>query len=203
VNAQCTFLKDELCATLNSDPFSIILTIWTSLQLVWVVMLLTVQLLQVGRGLTTYEAMSPNKPYGGHANQAALSFITTGDPSMQSAQISAGDRGPDPAVGPGHGHGHRHGGALEAWKRLLGIDTFMTVAVGGRGSNRQRHHVSRNPFSKGCVTNCADFWSDETPIFGSRETGLAKLGGERVDYNSMYEVPDSMGYVAVHGDDDV
>jgi len=144
--------------------------------------------------------MTGHKPHG-HANQAAMSFITTGDPSMSSAQISASERGPDPAVERPHNHA-RHG-AFDAWKRLLGIDTFMTVAVGGRGAPGQRTTVNRNPFSKGCFTNCADFWADDTPIFGSRDTGQAKLGGERVDYTSMYEVPAGAGYVPVHGDDDV
>jgi hypothetical protein len=199
VGAQCTFLKDGLCATFSADPFSIIITFWTALQLVWVTMLLTVQLLQVARGLTTYEAMNPNKPRG-PINQAAMSFVATGDVSMSSAQVDAGGRGPDPTGERPHNHAHHS--ALDAWKRLLGIDTFMAV-VGGGGSQRQRTAVNRNPFSKGCFTNCADFWADDTPIFGSRETGQAKFGGERVDYHSMYEVPAGAGYVAVHGDDHV
>jgi hypothetical protein len=210
INPQCTFLKEDMCATYNSDPFSIILTIWTTMQLVWVTMLLTVQLLQIARGLTTYEAMVGHKPHS-HAGQAAMSFVTTGDTSMTSAQITSADRGPDPAAShdhsePGHshaGHSHAHGGGmLEAWKRLLGVDTFMAVAVHGRGAQQNRQQVNRNPFSKGCMTNCKDFWADETPVFGSREAGVARLGGERVDYNRMYEVPAGMGYVAVNNADD-
>lgn len=212
INPQCTFLKAELCATYDSDPFSIIITIWASLQLVWVIMLLTVQLLQIARGLTTYEAMHGSKPHSSAA-QAGMSFITTGDPSMSSAQITSANRGPDPAAPHNHsGHGHSHaghshgGGVFAAWKRLLGVDTFMAVAVHGRGAakqnSNQQQQAGRNPFSKGCLTNCKDFWADDTPVFGSREVGVAKLGGERVDYSRMYEVPGGMGYAAVSSVDD-
>jgi len=138
-----------------------------------------------------------------------MSFITTGDPSMSSAQITSANRGPDPAAheDPHAGHNHPPGqhphGALDAWKRLLGVDTFMAVAVHGRGAQQGQQQINRNPFSKGCITNCKDFWADETPLFGSREGGVARLGGERVDYNHMYEVPAGMGYIAVNAEDEV
>ncbi|KAF2665673.1 palmitoyltransferas-like protein akr1 [Microthyrium microscopicum] len=207
LEAKCTFLNDELCATYNSDPFTVILTIWATLQLVWVSMLLIVQLLQIARGLTTYEAMAPKHASHSPMGQSAMSFVTTGDPSLSSAQISATDRGPDPAVPPAnatnaHNHAH-HGGLLDTWKRLLGIDTFVAVALHGRGSPEASRQINRNPFSKGCFTNCADFWQDDTPYFGSRESGQAKLGGERVDYSAMYDLPAGPGYMAVGTDDDV
>jgi palmitoyltransferase len=196
-DAQCTILKADLCATVNADTYTIILTIWATLQLIWVVMLLTVQLLQIGRGLTTFEAMQPSKP---HAVQPFTSFVTTGDPSLSSAGMDSGNRGPDPAAPPGHVH---KPGALEAWKRLLGVDAFVAVALHGRGSP-QANQASRyrNPFSRGCITNCKDFWADDGPLFGSRDSGAAKFGGETVDYTNMYEVPQAMGYAPVQGEDD-
>lgn len=172
---------------------------WAALQLVWVTMLVTVQLLQIARGLTTYEAMAPSKPHS-HTQQLN-SFVTTGDPSISAAGLGPGNRGPDPVV-DGH-HGHKHTSPMDAWKRLLGVDTFLAVAIHGRGSPQANQAAkSSNPFSRGCITNCKDFWMDDGPIFGSRDSGRSKFGGETVDYTSMYEVPLAMGYAPVHGDDD-
>jgi hypothetical protein len=197
----CTFLQADLCATYTSSPFAVILTIWTALQLVWVTMLVTVQLLQIARGLTTYEAMKPSKP------APLTSFMTTGDPSMGNAGIDAANRGPDPVGHEGHNHGpggHKHTDGFEAWKRLLGVDTFIAVALHGRGSP-QANAASRykNPFSRGCITNCQDFWNDAGPVFGSKENGSARFGGERVNYLDMYETPEGMGYAPVSADDEV
>jgi palmitoyltransferase ZDHHC13/17 len=169
-------------------------------------MLLTVQLLQIARGLTTYEAMQPSKPTSPAAQQLT-SFVTTGDPSLSTAGLGAGNRGPDPAASGGaaggHDHPHKHRGPLEAWKKLLGVDTFVAVALHGRGTPQANAAARyRNPFSRGCVTNCKDFWADEGPLFGSRESGTARFGGETVDYTSMYEVPQGMGYAPVQGDEE-
>lgn len=48
---------------------------------------------------------------------------------------------------------------------------------------------ARNPFSKGCVTNCKDFWLDPAPVFGKGQIGHGMLGGEVVNYARMYESP--------------
>jgi hypothetical protein len=173
-------------------------------------MLAIVQLLQIARGLTTYEAMNIHKHGGshghghghghGHAGDGLTSFITTGNTSMETAQLTSGDRGPNPVV-PAHPHPHK-GGCLESWKRLLGIDTFIAVALHGQGSVQARQNrANRNPFSRGILQNCADFWYDGAPIFGSRETGATKLGGERVDYTMLYEAPVS-GYVPIGADEE-
>jgi palmitoyltransferase ZDHHC13/17 len=172
-------------------------------------MLITVQLLQIARGLTTYEAMTPHK----HKHSSPLasevtSFVTTGDPSISAAGLGPNNRGPDPAVETAHAHSHK-GGFLETWKRLLGIDTFVAVALHGRGAPSGPNsgavsHSHKNPFSRGCFGNCQDFWMDEGPWFGSRESGRATFGGERVDYTSMYDVPsvgNGRGYVSVSGGD--
>ena len=73
---------------------------------------------------------------------------------------------------------------------MLGIDTFMATAMFGSKTNRQQQVASRsNPFSRGILRNCQDFWLDPAPIFGSRINGEAMLSGNKVDYTSMYEVP--------------
>lgn len=63
----------------------------------------------------------------------------------------------------------------------------MATAQEGLGDRRAARY--RNPFSRGIVTNCRDFWCDSAPYFGRREPGFAMLGGEVVNYNNMYEVP--------------
>jgi palmitoyltransferase len=189
----CTFISPGVfCATLQADPFTLIITLWTGLQLVWVAMLLTVQLLQIARGLTTYEAMTPPKPLA-HRGPA---LVTTTDANLSTPSGSAAAA--DPHAGHNHGPGgHKHG-PLDAWKRLLGVDTFMAVAVQGRGAKQgPRSAVLRNPFSRGFLTNCSDFWVSGEPWFASQEQGAARLGGERVNYTDMYEVPSAPGYVAV------
>lgn len=53
----------------------------------------------------------------------------------------------------------------------------------------QRRRVGGNPWSRGVVTNCKDFWCDGAPIFQKKESGFARLAGDRVDYTRLYEVP--------------
>ncbi|KAK5631795.1 hypothetical protein RRF57_007509 [Xylaria bambusicola] len=51
----------------------------------------------------------------------------------------------------------------------------------------------KNPYSKGYVQNCSDFWCDPSPMFGRRGNGDAMLGGERINYTEVYESPSAMG----------
>lgn len=180
----------------------LIITLWAALQLVWVAMLLTVQLLQIARGLTTYEAMTPPKPSLAHRGAPA---VVTGAPDLSPAGGSSSQPA-DPHAGHNHGPGgHKHG-PLEAWKRLLGVDTFVAVAVQGRGGGKPqqgaRSAVVRNPFSRGVLANCSDFWLSGEPWFASQEQGAARLGGERVNYTDMYEAPSAPGYVPVRTAED-
>jgi hypothetical protein len=173
-SVECKVLSDDLCKILHKDPFTIVLSIWTAFQLSWVTMLLVVQLIQIARNLTTYESMR------GHLNSntpadALNSFVTTGDTSQD---VSSGEGTPRP---------NPQQSIWEQWKRLLGLDTFVTIALRGSQANQPRRRG--NPFSRGVVTNCKDFFCDSAPIFKPRESGYAKLGGERVDYTRMYEGP--------------
>ena len=197
----CNVLSPDLCKSLNKDPFTIILSIWAAFQLTWVSMLLCVQLLQIARNLTTYESMR------GHLNshtaaEAVTSFVTTGDTSQD---VTGGAAGTGPAGGaPSNGFGSgadtadapkrpqpKHS-VWEQWKRLLGLDTFVAIAFHGSGGEQRRaqRRARGNPFSRGVVTNCKDFWCDGQPVFGKREGGFARLGGERVDYTRLYDIND-------------
>lgn len=157
------------------------------MQLVWVSMLLIVQLVQVARGLTTYEAMSHHSHKHG-AGDALTSFVTSGTTNMDAAGLTGAGRGPDPAV-PAPPHRPVKHGCLENWKRMLGIDTFLATALFGSRAAEAQALSRKNPFSRGFVQNLRDFWCDPAPLFGSRVNGQAMLDGERVDYTMLYEVP--------------
>ncbi|KAF2259862.1 palmitoyltransferas-like protein akr1 [Lojkania enalia] len=185
---QCNVLSDDLCKILNKDPFTIVLSIWTVLQLTWVTMLLVVQLLQVARNLTTYESMRGHLTSHTPAD-ALTSFVTTGDTSQDVADGSA------PTAGFGSGQDTGEGARKkpqkhsnwEHWKRLLGLDTFVATAL--QGSQASQARQQGNPFSRGVITNCKDFWCDGAPLFKRKESGYARIGGDRVDYTRLYEVP--------------
>jgi hypothetical protein len=188
--AECTLLAYDLCSIFNKDPFTIVLSIWASFQLTWVSMLLVVQLIQVARNLTTYESMR------GHLNshtpaEALNTFVTTGDTSQDVAPGATGETANGFGSGQDTGEGAKRKqpkrSIWDQWKRLLGLDTFVTIALNGSQAPEARNRG--NPFSRGVFTNCKDFFCDGAPVFKGKESGYARLGGERVDYTRLYEVP--------------
>ncbi|KAI8938443.1 hypothetical protein NX059_004335 [Plenodomus lindquistii] len=202
-DVECAVLSDDLCKIYNKDPFTIVVAIWAALQMTWVTMLLCVQLLQIARNLTTYESMR------GHLHShtpadALTSFVTTGDTS-QDVTHSAGGSAPTNGFGSGQDIGEvpkvtePRASVWDQWKRLLGLDTFLTIALqGSRANQPAAARPQKNPFSKGIIVNCKDFWCDGSPVFGRKEGGFAMLGGERVDYTRMFEVP-RMRYASSRG----
>ena len=148
-------------------------------------MLLTVQLIQIARAVTTYESMRGSLHHTSQVSEVATSMMISGTTSMSGAQVTSSGMGPDPAV-PGH-RPRRKEGFFAQWKKLLGLDTFVATAQGTAGSRKKG-----NPFSRGVITNCNDFWCDQAPYFGKRETGAAMLGGDLVNYTRMYETPPRM-----------
>jgi palmitoyltransferase ZDHHC13/17 len=170
-----------------------VLMIWTTLQLTWVSMLLFVQLVQISRAMTTYENMrgSPHS-HGSRASEAITSALAAGTLSMGGAQLGDDGRAYDPALPsphtPGHHHHHKEG-CFAQWKKILGVDTFVETARHGYEGSSSRSRRNRNPFSRGCIHNCTDFWCDPAPIFGKRENGTAMLGGEVINYTKIYETP--------------
>ncbi|KAL4819028.1 Palmitoyltransferase akr1 [Aspergillus spinulosporus] len=186
----CNILNDQICSFVLRDTFTLLLDVWIAIQLVWVTMLGVVQLVQVSRNQTTYENMRGHSLDRGHSSSRAFaSAVTAGTTSLDAAGLSASGQGPNPALAQG---GHRHrGGCLKQWSSLLGFDTFFATARDGLRDG-PRAARPRNPFSRGVVTNCRDFWCDPAPYFGKREPGSAMLGGEIVNYNRMYEPPSRM-----------
>ena len=148
-------------------------------------MLLFVHLTQVARAITTFETMKGQGQVG-----PIMTAMATGTMSVDGAQIGASGSGPD-AVG-GHAHQKKKEGCLAQWTKLLGLDTFYTIAFQGYKGSKDKRAPSQksqsNPFSRGLFRNCQDFWMDG-PIFGYKTSGRALLGGEDIDYTSMYDVP--------------
>ncbi|KAI6785261.1 Palmitoyltransferase-like protein [Emericellopsis cladophorae] len=179
----CNVLSDNLCKIVNADAYSMVLSLWATLQLTWVTMLLFTQSFQVARAMTTYENM-----YGVHDSVGGLAFTSTGhplDPNHPSVSAPGG-------AGVG-GHNHKaKGGKIKQWGRLLGIDPFLETIAGRGAVGGGKRKQKKNPYSRGLIANCKDFWCDPAPVFGRRENGVAALGGERVDYTMMYESPTMM-----------
>lgn len=180
----CRILSEAICDVILRDNFTVILTIWVTLQLTWVTMLLFVQCIQIARAITTYESMRGLPEHTAHASETITAAITSGSLSMSGAQLPSGNTG-----GAHHGHAHREG-FLGQWKKLLGLDAFVATAQSeiNKGTSQRR----RNPYSRGLWMNCQDFWCDPAPIFGKREVGSALLDGEVINYTRMYESPPIM-----------
>ncbi|KAI4279235.1 MAG: hypothetical protein L6R38_005087 [Xanthoria sp. 2 TBL-2021] len=196
-NVECNLLSEELCSLVLRDSFTVVLGIWCTLQLTWMVMLFVVQSVQIARALTTYESMHGHLQRSSPAAQVITSAITAGTMSASGASLTTTGMGPDPAVSDGsEDHAHRHkAGCFAQWKTLLGLDTFIATATG-----RSRPRKRGNPFSRGIITNCKDFWFDPAPYFGRRETGSAMLDGEVIDYTRMNETPTKMRMRRSRGD---
>ena len=139
-------------------------------------MLLFVQCVQISRATTTYEAMRGHFVPESRASEALTAALTSGSTSMDGAQLAR----------PRRGRKHSDG-FFAQWKKLLGLDAFMTTAQQGIDGSMTRRR--QNPYSRGIYTNCRDFWCDPGPLFGKRETGEALLDGDVVDYTKLYETP--------------
>ena len=127
---------------------------------------------------------------GGGAGEVLTAAVTAGATSMDGAQLPGGSGSSSATVAHAH-PARRDGGWFAQWKKLLGLATFMATAhsAGSGGGGGLAGRRRGNPFSRGIVTNCRDFWCDPAPVFRPRETGAAFLDGEVVNYARMYEPP--------------
>lgn len=142
-------------------------------------MLLFTQMFLIARAQTTWESMRRSVHHPTPAVDMITSAVTAGSTSLEGAQIA----------GPGLSSNrenaqlrHKHEGCFARWKKLLGLDTFVATASG-------KATKKRNPFSRGLITNCKDFWCDPAPYLRRRENGVAMLDGDVVNYTMMYEPP--------------
>ena len=174
----CNILTPPLCSLVLRDPWTVTLTLWATLQLTWVTLLLVVQTLQISKNQTTYENMkrhSHQHPQpSSHVPHSALP-TSLNDTAAATSSLHPTPRRPDTC--------------LKRWKKLLGLDTFLATAQDGLTDPNYRHDRLGNPFSRGVLGNCRDFWADPAPVFGRRLNGDGYLGGEVVNYARMYETP--------------
>lgn len=184
----CNILSDALCQLVSRDTFTVVLAIWVTLQLLWVTMLLVVQFVQIARAQTTYESMRSRTHPSSQAAVAITSALSSGATTMSGAQTDPSGRGPNPAMGSTVDRPRpKKEGYFSQWQKLLGLDAFVATAS-GKVQSRKRG----NPWSRGIITNCKDFWCDPAPYLGRRETGVAMLGGEIINYTRIYETPPRM-----------
>lgn len=174
----CNILPDEPCEYLNRDSFTVLLAAWISIHMIWVTMLLVTQLFLIARGQTTWESMRGSSHRLSHTAATVTSAVTAGSTSLEAAGLDAAAP-PPTAVSQ---QGRRRDGWFASVKKLFGLDTFMNTASGKAAQKS-------NPFSRGSVANCRDFWCDPAPIFKMRENGAAMLDGEIVNYTMMYDPP--------------
>jgi ankyrin repeat protein len=180
----CNILTPPLCSLVLRDPWTVTLTLWTTLQLTWVTLLLVVQSVQISKNQTTYENMKR------HSHHHPPSHIPSGATSLNDTAAAASSL---------HTAPRKPDGCLRRWKKLLGLDTFMATAQDGLTDPNYRQDRG-NPFSRGILGNCRDFWCDPAPIVGRRLNGDGYLGGEVVNYARLYETPlrmRSSGYTSV------
>lgn len=198
---ECSIFGPDVCQIVNADTFTLLVTIWANLQLTWVGMLLFVQFVQVAQAMTTYENM-----FGiSHASTSSLTsaFTSTGAPLDPGSLPPSGTSAhPDASAGHGHKHGGGGGGGLlKMMTKLLGVDAFVETATGrGAVAGNNKKRKGKNPYNKGCLTNCKDFWCDSAPFFTPRENGVATLNGHVVNYTEMYETPSLMQLPGRGGD---
>lgn len=149
-------------------------------------MLLFVQLTQIARAMTTWEAMRNN-----HAGPL-VTALTTGSTSQEGGSIGASGSGPTTGTPRNNTAGQES--CFAQWKRLLGVDTFVATALHGSRAQEVLAQRRENPFTKGVMRNCADFWCDGEgggveSMFGGKELGMGLLGGVKVDYRKLFDLP--------------
>ena len=190
-DSTCNLLPPYLCTFVLRDTWTITLAIWTLMQMVWISMLVVVQSIQIAKNITTYENMkrhdhsipldNPTAHGPSHlplhnARPATLganpAITSLNDTAAAATRVRPVPRAPD--------------GMCAKLKKTLGIDVFFaTASDASAGKIKDRS----NPFSRGVVGNCKDFWCDPAPIFKTRIAGQSYLGGDVIDYYSMYERP--------------
>ncbi|KAI0263246.1 ankyrin [Gloeopeniophorella convolvens] len=176
--ASC-LLPTSICGLTATDMFLFSVAAWATLQLIWTIVLLASQYLQIARQMTTLEVSNLGRYgfMGGRGGSLApqMSHRHQHAQRGESEDTLSGDATPvsGHAHAHGHGHAHQHGGGCTGFLlQLLGFDRF-TSGKAANGLARAGH--AANPFNVGFVGNCRDFWTR------GRELG--------VEYERLYEVP--------------
>ncbi|KAI5115998.1 hypothetical protein M0805_009257 [Coniferiporia weirii] len=162
-------LPDELCAITAYDPFLFAVVCWSTLQLLWTTVLLTGQLYQITRQMTTFEVSNLGR-FGFMGGRGGSSLASQMGHRHQHAPLGGGGSG---GVGDEvQPHKHQHVGCGGMLMQLTGFDAFTK---GRAADGLARAGKAANPFDAGIVGNCTDFWTT------GRELG--------VEYARLYDVP--------------
>ncbi|GAA5984945.1 hypothetical protein JCM11641_005594 [Rhodosporidiobolus odoratus] len=204
-----------LCVATSFDTFALAVTIWSTLQLTWTSVLLSAQIWQILRQMTTLEVsnvgrfgwMGGKPGVSGQAQQGYVEKWSAAQQARHAAQVGGGagdgadSLADDPSSlahaptasssgsstpTPSPSPGVRAKGRFAFLLKLLGLDRF--TRHGGRSFNALQH-ASRgevsNPFDLSWRGNCVDFWTK---------------GGELgVQYERLYAIPEG-GFRRVVGE---
>jgi hypothetical protein len=173
------FLPASMCRLTAIDMFLFAVAVWSTLQLVWTVVLLASQFLQIARQMTTLEVSNLGRYgfMGGRGGSLATQLSHRHTHALQADADDTLSGEARPTSGHAHAHGrhpHQHGSGCSTGflMHLLGFDRF-TSGKAANGLARAGH--AANPFNVGVVSNCRDFWTR------GRELG--------VEYDRLYEIP--------------
>lgn len=166
-------LPTQLCAITAYDTFLVSVASWSTLQLSWTLVLLATQFWQVFRQMTTFEVSNLGR-YGFMGGRGGAS-LSSQMGHQHHRQAGSDDTGSTQSGAP-HAHRHNHsicggcgGGFL---MNLLGFDRFTK---GKAADGLARAAKAPNPFDRGMIGNCKDFW-----------TAGGELG---VEYERLYDIP--------------
>ncbi|KAH9052196.1 DHHC palmitoyltransferase-domain-containing protein [Lactarius vividus] len=174
--ASSCLLPASVCNLTTTDMFLFSVATWSTLQLVWTIVLLVSQFLQIARQMTTLEVSNLGR-YGFMGSRGGSLATQMGHrhmppPPGDSDDALSGES--TPVGGHAHAHAHRHASGCNSGflMQLVGFDRF-TSGKAANGLARAGH--ATNPFNVGVVGNCRDFWTR------GRELG--------VEYDRLYEIP--------------
>lgn len=215
-SAVCQLIGSTLCTGLHRSSFLFYLCIWTSMQQVWLVILLFVQTFTISWGYTTYEftnrystkSMSfssiPREEQQANNGSDAGMANNGQDNNQESTQAAADSISHNTTSGP------RFISILLALPsiifnsrlcRILGIN--QVTQISSQILHRTRRVGSR--YNYGIKQNWLDFLFVRRPGENYRlanlcriaKDGEANLGGEYVDYYHLYTQPPNPGYMPV------
>lgn len=192
----CSVLSQSLCNGYDEESFVFNLTIWAMFQLVWLSFLICVQLFQICKGMTSYEAANVHKEGidpNGNVTNPFYSSVPPEDADNETTNSING--GSSLALGEGSG---RKVGAISnfisksSWAKLVGLDLFLLTA---QDAVRMNRHLTSTDF--GVKQNWLDFWflvnGGETytmkTLLRLPIQGELNLNGKLVDYYKLWELP--------------
>lgn len=173
---ECTVLPDFICTAFQISPFTYALMIWCLLQLTWVVLLVFVQLFQIGKGVTSNEAINMQRfgSYGGEEFSSLPQDHRVNHRLMLEKMATT--------------NSFQERRCWTPLFRLIGLDLFLSTAS---SAVHDDHRNSSNPANYGFFQNCADFWAPngDYNIFKAPKGAMGSLGGQTVDYTKLWEYP--------------